>query len=646
MAPTSVPRSSIERLVRDVKALGASTPLRAIYEGSKRSDLHRLLFRQVDPEVVPRSVGLTIGTVIPSGANARRRCINDARLIREQGTRAFGRRVSTGAFGPWALDPLAHTVWPTDTPWWRIDVRSDDRLSDVKFIWEVGRHRDLVVLARAAVLESDGPWLEQLTDMLWRWVDECTPETGIHWYSSLELALRAIAWAQVIALVGSRINDELRAKMDHQLMASARHIIVELPYTVSSMKNNHLLGDGLGLVVLGKMFPNEGKRWQRLGDRLMLKQLRRHMRPDGSMIEDSLSYHRFVLEMLLVRQLLGDAPDEVGDALEQAGLHLFRLGVLEGPVPQFGDWDEGRVLADSGEAGSTAGSAWAALALRNYTVPRCRYDEHDELAWYLDYRSGVKNLPEIEESWVEAGGFVVITAGKRQVWVKAGTGPSHQHADIGSVWIRQDGQWITRDPGTGTYNGPLEVRNGFRTSAAHPVWVPRGEDQLRPHRAFRWLGSASTSRSNIQTLGDNVALLVVHDAFERRHGRVARVVLVAPTGVTIIDAVERPQGTWTMTVPLGDQAGPQGFFGLESATVHRGQNAPWRGWHSPTYGEWEESTWLELSKSHDGPYWWGHGRSAKIDVEIIWTEVAVEVRLSTGAAHTYLRSEEQSSDSK
>ena len=34
------------------------------------------------------------------------------------------------------------------------------------------------------------------------------------------------------------------------------------------------------------------------------------MRPDGSMIEDSLSYHRFVLEMLIVRVLLGDASTE------------------------------------------------------------------------------------------------------------------------------------------------------------------------------------------------------------------------------------------------------------------------------------------------------------------------------------------------
>ena len=33
------------------------------------------------------------------------------------------------------------------------------------------------------------------------------------------------------------------------------------------------------------------------------------------MIEDSLSYHRFVMEMLVVKQLLGDTSGEVSSAL-------------------------------------------------------------------------------------------------------------------------------------------------------------------------------------------------------------------------------------------------------------------------------------------------------------------------------------------
>ncbi|MDR7361991.1 heparinase II/III domain-containing protein [Nocardioides marmoribigeumensis] len=615
-------------MMGDLRALGYSAPLRAAYEASKRSNFHRLLFREIDPASVPTSVVLSLGDQVPEGVAARTRCLDDARQVVNQGTRVFGRRVPTGARAEWGTDPLTGEVWPETTPWWQIDIRSEARLSDVKYVWEAGRHRDLVVLARASVLDPVGPWFDHMVLMVERWVRECRPERGIHWYSSLELALRAVAWAQVIALVGDRLHPDLRARMDHQLMASARHILVELPYTFSSMKNNHLLGDGLGLVVLGLMFPERGKNWRKIGDRLMLMQLRRHMRPDGFMIEDSLSYHRFVLEMLIVRYLLGGAPDELRCAMEAAGIGLLRLGVLDGPVPQFGDWDEGRILVDSGPAGSTAGSAWASLALSGFDVPLSTADEYDELAWYLGPERGHRPLPSLDEGCVQAGYFVRLDAGARRLWFKIGGGPSHQHADLSSVWIRDGERWLLEDPGTGTYNGPLHIRNGFRTSAAHTVRVPLGGDQLLPHRAFRWLRSVRSAASSAGRVDDCVAVLSVHNAFQTEHGRVARVVLAGPGGVTVVDAVEEARGGWTMTLPLGPDASVEEFFGLTDLVCHRGEESPWLGWRSPTYGRWERSTWAQVSGPSEHQGRWGVGEISNVQVDFRWGDSSVQARLS------------------
>src|SRR3546814_5586002 len=80
------------------------------------------------------------------------------------------------------------------------------------------------------------------------------------------------------------------------------------------------------------------------------------MHADGSMTEDSVSYHRFVMEMLVVKTLLGDESEATKTALAGSALHLVKLGVLEGEIPQWGDWDEGRVLASSGSALDLAGS--------------------------------------------------------------------------------------------------------------------------------------------------------------------------------------------------------------------------------------------------------------------------------------------------
>ncbi|CAM4089254.1 heparinase II/III domain-containing protein [Janibacter anophelis] len=600
---------SISSVVKDVRALGASAPLRAVYEASKRTNGHARLFRPVPGGYT--STPLDIGHHVPSSERARGRCLEDARLIVEEGTRVFGERVPTGSSASWAMDPLTGRCWPEDTPWWQIDIRTDQRLSDVKFTWESARHRDLVVLARASVLEPDGPWFPHLESMLVRWCRECRPEEGVNWYSSLELALRAIAWSQVLRLVGDRLHGGLRAELDDQLVASARHIMVELPYTMTSMKNNHLLGDGLGLMVLGKMFPDHpaAGRWRSMGDRLMLKQLGRHMLPDGSMIEDSLSYHRFVLEMFIVRVLIGDAPDAVARAMSTAAEHLITLGVLDGDVPQYGDWDEGRVLADSAPAGDVAGAALLARHLVGGSTPASAWDIYDELAWYAAASGTAEPAPPRPEGPWTSGHFSGVRRGLWAVWLKRSLTPSHQHADLTSVWIQHDGSWVTRDPGTGTYNGPLHVRDGFRTSAAHPVWRPDGGDLLGPHRAFRWQRSTVPAGSAAVELPLGTILAVWHDGFDE--GRCLRLVLVEDSGVTVIDRLPEGARGWVMTAPEGD-AGER--LVLEGSTSTIAEEAPFAGWISETYGRWAPSPWRQ-SRADAGWFVWGAGDTRTINDE-------------------------------
>ena len=385
-------------LVRDLRLLGAGAPVRAGLELSKRMGGHAVVFGRLarqgaDPAMRRDLVWQDPLPALDAAAQSaidpavRHRTLREADAITRGTIELFGQRLDLGPDPDWhaAIDDPGR--WPLE-PWWEIDIRSAARLGDVKWVWELGRHRHLIVLARAVALEPDNTrWLDTLHHQLDSWLTANPPEVGIHWYSNLEVALRAIAWCEILALAGAALPPPTRTEMIAALHHSGRHLLADLPYTVSTMRNNHLLGDALGLVVLGTAFAEDPRaaRWRRVGDRLFTQQLRRQVHPDGSQIEDAVGYHRFVLEMLLTRLRLGASGPDVRRATRTAAEHLARLGVFEGPVPRYGDGDEGRVLTSTGPFDDLVGSTTAALLVAGgeADVPRgLDASSFDEVAWY------------------------------------------------------------------------------------------------------------------------------------------------------------------------------------------------------------------------------------------------------------------------
>ncbi|MBE3074015.1 MAG: heparinase II/III family protein [Actinobacteria bacterium] len=612
----------------DLAALGKMAPLRALYEVGKRSGAHGLTLRSMANTAKPANLEV-VQELRPShelSSLAVDRCLEDSRRIVQEGHRAFGLRLPVNGPDDWnALGDTGKT-WPSQPFWWQIDIRSEQRLGDVKWTWEVGRHRDLVVLARAAYLQPDERWIDDLSQRL-RWWFEITPaERGIHWYSNLEIALRTIAWMQVYALCSAALPPDVVAMMALHVARARRHLLVDFPYTASSMRNNHLLGDALGILAIERFVGHSGEsRLSRIAERAFAGQLERHMRRDGSMIEDSVSYHRFVMEMFAVKHLLGDRKEPTQQALRGSAAHLQRLGALEGPLPQWGDWDEGRVLASSGDEVDLAGSTALGLVLTGTGDPRW-WSDFDEVAWYAPSTAMASDASDTvsrdqspgSATLTTSGGVTAVVVGDWRVWFKCGTGPSHQHADITHVSARFKDRWVLVDPGTGTYNGDLEIRNAFRTSRAHNGLRIQGEQMLMPHRAFRWLTSANVHVGAAFRTAGTVVVWGVHDAYERLDGggQVARAVVVTAEGLTVVDWRQRWQDA-LLTVPFppgtsfpGDTVELEDgealtLRGLEKAKTTQGSEHPFGGSHSFTYGRWEPAPWLEQSVDGQEPTSWG-----------------------------------------
>jgi len=613
---------SMAGVVEDIRSLGISAPLRAFYELSKRVGGHRLLFewlaRSETPYLTPairRSVS------VPAEAHAR--TIRAADRIAEGYVTLFGKEVATSPVPDWHAFITRPGHWPTG-PWWQIDIRSPDDQRDIKWTWELGRHRHLVVLARAIAIAPERTDLRYvLHKHLQSWFYHNPVERGVHWYSNLEIAIRAIAWREVLSLDNGALTGELRGALGGHLRHAGYHITADFAYTLSSMRGNHLLGDALGLVSIADEFNEAGtlRSAGKAADRLFSWQLNRHVLPDGAMIEDSLSYHRFVLEMLIVRSQLPAAPRLVDASLVAAAQWLARLGALDGPVPQHGDWDEGRILVSTQHPTDLRGSVRLALACAgDGAIPQWRA-EHDECAWYAE--PGEPASADLAERSGRdiGGGMARAVRGDFTVWLKAGSGSFHGHGDLCSTPILAAGEWLVGDPGTGTYNGPLPRRNYFRSSTAHSVLRLGGEDQLGPSRAFRWLYEADGRIGRPIETSQGVLMWGWHNAYRRLapSRRLARVVLVSASGVVISDWIEGESGVeYKLSIPLHPSArweAERRRVTLQNGHSYRldlpgrvhavsGSEQPFDGWWSDTFANMVPATRVEASGKVEGPVCW------------------------------------------
>ena len=94
----------------------------------------------------------------------------------------------------WSHSLDRDAIWPTNVHWTHVNYRNATRWGDVKYCWELNRHRCFGILGRAYRLTGDERYTRAFVDLLNSWCDQNPPETGIHYVSNLELGLRCVAW--------------------------------------------------------------------------------------------------------------------------------------------------------------------------------------------------------------------------------------------------------------------------------------------------------------------------------------------------------------------------------------------------------------------------------------------------------------------
>jgi hypothetical protein len=448
------------------------------------------------------------------GAHARR-TVELAESIREGRFSLLGYDgLSFGDPPDWHLEPVAGVRAPL-RHWSRIDFFNPGLVGDKKIVWELNRCQHFITLGRAYWQTGDERFADAFAAQLSSWMDANPPKLGVNWASSLEVAFRAISWLWSLHLFkdSPRLAPGLFARALKFLRAHARHVETYLSTYFSP--NTHLTGEALGLYYLGAQLPEfrEAARWRAAGRRVLLGQLGRHVRADGTYFEQSTYYARYTADFythfLLLARACGDPVDaEVAPRLTALLDCLAHFTRPDGTTPFFGDDDGGRLAPLDERAPddfrATLSTAAALFGRADYKFVAGGPSE--ETLWLLGAegpaafdRPDAAPPAESSRAFTE-GGFYVMRDGWSQDsnFMLIDCGPhgaancGHAHADALSFDLSARGRALVVDPGTYTYTGSIQDRNRFRASTAHNALSIDGESSSAPDpaRAFAWLGAA------------------------------------------------------------------------------------------------------------------------------------------------------------
>lgn len=459
-----------------------------------------------------------------------------------------------------------------------LNYRDPALVGDVKYLWELNRHCELVTLAQAYHLTGDERYAFGCRTLLDSWFEQCPYLRGVNWCVSLEHAIRLVNGAFAWFLLGGESSvvfagAEGRAFRTRWLESIYRHChFIARHWSRHSSANNHLLGEATGLFVAAITWPlwARSAQWARQARGELEKEALAQTFADGVNKEQAIWYHHAVADMMLIAGLVARANDrdfgkEYWGRLEAMLEFIASLMDFGGHVPMIGDADEGVLVRFVPERGalqpaghdesdvfrsllSTGAVLFGRPAMRakgGVFDDKSRWLLGDEAAATFARIDALRAFP-VRRAFPEGGYFVLgeDLETPREIRVVADAGPlgylaiaAHGHADALSFTLSVGGKPVLVDPGTFSYSA-MPWRHYFRSTAAHNTVVVDERDQSESGGNFLWLAHANAVVEAFYASADEQALVAHHEGYRRlldpvRHRRTWRYTVGAATlGIT------------------------------------------------------------------------------------------------------------------
>lgn len=392
----------------------------------------------------------------------------------------------------WHLEPHFGVRWPRRFQESFSDIR---RGSDLVLLWH--KNKMMFLLDLAARYSSTGE--EHHAASVYRAIDSWCRQNpfmiGKNWRSPMEAGTRLVVWSYALSMLrGAPLPGEATcARIVGSVLRHADFLAGHFSHR--EVPNNHLIGEAATLYVFATYWPmfRDAAEWKARAEDVITAEVQRQVLEDGFDYENSVNYHLYVIDFLLLylhaKAVRGNTPPATvtgaAERMVDAALALLSPG---GRFPQIGDdsmsefialrpldevarGDDGSVraldLMRPGFAAVLEETPWGrGLARREVELNVVRYFAGAGIAALRNKRSHVT--------------FVCGPQHRRPF------SPGHLHLDSGSFELEVDDVPVFVDSGTYLYTYDLAARRHFKGASAHNTVLVDGREPVECDEVFGW----------------------------------------------------------------------------------------------------------------------------------------------------------------